>query len=190
MKNKLERMRERLKTFGMKEWGMLLVVGLCLLILVIPTKETGKDERTGEKGEEVNVPTQVPVQGSSYTERMEQRVEELLSQVEHVGKVKVMLTVNSTEEKIVLKDGSQEKQETTETDSEGGSRVKIEESMDTETVFSGNVPYLLSESYPEVIGVVVLAEGSGTGSVDYDILNAVQVLFDIPAHKIKIMKMK
>ena len=65
-----------------------------------------------------------------------------------------------------------------------------DESLDMETVFSGEdgngEPYLVSESYPEVVGVVVLAEGSGTGSVDYDILNAVQVLFDIPAHKIKI----
>jgi stage III sporulation protein AG len=38
--------------------------------------------------------------------------------------------------------------------------------------------------------VVVIAQGSGTGTVDLDILNAVQVLFDVPAHKIKIMKMK
>ena len=42
----------------------------------------------------------------------------------------------------------------------------------------------------EITGVVVIAKGCGTGSVDLDILNAVQVLFDVPAHKIKIMKMK
>ena len=190
MKLQLNRICEHIKRFGMKEWGMFLVVGLCLLVLVIPAKETGKEERVDSTEENINVPTQIPEQGDSYTERMERKVEELLSQVEHVGKVKVMLTVSSTEEKTVLQDGTTEKKETTETDSAGGSRVTESENTERETVLIGDAPYLLSESFPGVIGVVVIAEGSGTGSVDYDILNAVQVLFNLPAHKIKIMKMK
>ena len=81
-----------------------------------------------------------------------------------------------------------------ETDSAGGSRISVSEKSEGTTVFydiDGNsTPYILSETYPEITGVVVIAQGSGTGTVDLDILNAVQVLFDVPAHKIKIMKMK
>ncbi len=187
----MEKIKEKLGKFGIREWGMLLLVGICFLIIVFPTqKEDENAESNGSGGQNVQTGETAAESEKTYAERMEERVEELLSNVEHVGKVKVMITVSSTEEKNVLKDGTEEKKETTETDSAGGSRITYEESNELETVFSGTEPYLLSENYPQVVGVVVIAEGSGTGSVDYDILNAVQVLFDIPAHKIKIMKMK
>ena len=84
--------------------------------------------------------------------------------------------------------------ESTEQDSSGGSRVKENNSNEDTTVLidgdEGNTPYITKEVYPEVEGVVVIAQGSGTGTVDLDILTAVQVLFNVPAHKIKIMKMK
>ena len=184
--------KERMSKFGIRDWGMVLLVGICFLVLVIPVKAGEEEKDSGEDRQEQiqgNIQTGENKK-TTYTEELEQRVEELLACVEHVGNVKVMITVNSTEEKNVLKDGMQEKKETSEADSAGGTRVSVEESLDMETVFSGDTPYLLSESYPQVIGVVVIAEGSGMGSVDYDILNAVQVLFDLPAHKIKIMKMK
>ncbi len=183
----MEKGKERIKKFGLKEWGTILIVGLCFLVMAIPGGTKEKEE-TGKKEQEA-AETESE-EKKSYTDRMEERVEELLSCVENVGKVKVMITVASTEEKNVLKDGTSQTERTTENDSTGGSRIIEKESEDKESIFSGEEPYLLSESYPEVIGVVVLAQGSGKGSVDYDILNAVQVLFDIPAHKIKIMKMK
>ena len=42
----------------------------------------------------------------------------------------------------------------------------------------------------EVLGVVVVAQGAGTASVDKKILEAVEALFGIEAHKISIVKMK
>ena len=188
----IEKGRERMKKFGIREWGMILLVGICFLVLVMPVK-AGEKEKNPEEERQEQSNKNITVEESeaaTYTEELEQRVEELLSCVQAVGKVKVMITVDATGEKNVLTDGVREKKETTEQDSAGGSRISVEERSDLETVFSGETPYLISESYPKVIGVVVIAEGSGTGNVDYDILQSVQVLFDLPAHKIKIMKMK
>lgn len=42
----------------------------------------------------------------------------------------------------------------------------------------------------EVLGVVVVAQGAGTATVDKKILEAVEALFGIEAHKISIVKMK
>ena len=156
--------KERICKFGIKEWVTVLVVGVCLLVLVIPADGKKKTDKMTDN----ITPTPMLSREESYTEVMEKRVEELLSQVESVGRVKVMITVKTTEEKNVLKDGPRELKESTEQDSAGGSRISYSEVTENETVFSGEEPYLLSESYPEVIGVVVLAEGSGTGSVDYD----------------------
>lgn len=184
--------REKLASLGIKEWGMLLLAGLCCLIIVFPM---------GEK-EEIQEKTEVTAkyeafqaeEETDYVIQLENRLSELLSGVENVGRVKVMITVTGTVRKNILQDGSLEKEQITEADSAGGSRNSVSERSDGTTVFAEtngeNAPYIVSEDYPEITGVVVIAEGSGTGTVDLDILNAVQVLFDVPAHKIRIMKMK
>ncbi len=186
---------EKIRSLGLKQWGMILIVGVCCLIIVFPAGEEKDNKNPGAT--EYRTDEEAELQNrkeKDYVIQMEERLSELLSSVEHVGKVKVMVTVSGTEKKNVLQDGSRETEQITETDSAGGSRNSVSERSEGNTVFydiEGNhTPYILNETYPEVTGVVVIAEGSGKGNVDLDIMNAVQVLFDVPAHKIKIMKMK
>lgn len=183
----------RVRRFGIKEWGIVLIVGVCLLILVIPGGET----QTGSSGESRPQETELPAEGSTvedYTERLERRLEEALQKVAGIGKVTVMITVKSTTEKVVLKDEPTQTERMVEQDSEGGSRTTVSNVAEESTILvagtAGSEPYVMKEIYPEITGVLVIAQGSQTGTVDYDILAAVQVLFDVPAHKIKIMKMK
>ncbi|MBP3568825.1 MAG: stage III sporulation protein AG [Lachnospiraceae bacterium] len=188
--------KEKLLSFGVKQWGMLLIAGLCCLIIVFPMgskEESGAKEKT-ENGTVLMPEMQETKGNEDYAELLEGRLSELLSSVEHVGRVKVMITMSGTTTKHVLQDGSRSQEQVTEQDSAGGSRTSVSERSEGTTVFydaeGEMIPYILGESYPEIAGVVVIAEGSGTGTVDFDIMNAVQVLFDVPAHKIKIMKMK
>ncbi len=45
------------------------------------------------------------------------------------------------------------------------------------------------EETKEVTGVVVIAEGGGNAEVQNNIIKAVQTLFDVPVHKIQVLKM-
>ena len=186
--------KDKLCSFGIKEWGMVLAAGICCLIIVFPTEKGNVNNRQENDSAVEKVVEKTVGEEKGYVEQLEQRLEELLSGVEGVGSVRVMITVDGSTQKTILQDGTSEREQTTETDSAGGSRNSVSERSDGTTVFytdgSESVPYILSENYPKVTGVVVIAKGSGTGTVDFDILNAVQVLFDVPAHKIKIMKMK
>ena len=188
--------KEKLLSLGIKQWGMMLLAGICCLVIVFPM---GKEEKKSEEeNQNRNAEGQQTIkytqEDSDYIKQQETRLEEILSGVKDVGKVRVMITANRTVQRNVLQDGSREQEQLTETDSAGGSRTSVSEKCEGTTVFydikGDSVPYILSETYPEITGVVVIAQGSGTGTVDLDILNAVQVLFDVPAHKIKIMKMK
>lgn len=189
--------KEKLLSLGVRQWGMLLLAGVCCLVIVFPMGEKNENDLTSQKNVESkteNKDTLTVRTEEDFVSQQEERLSALLSSVKDAGKVQVMITVESTTRKNVLQDGSMETEQVTETDSAGGSRTSVSEKKEGTTVFHDiqgiSTPYILSEAYPQVIGVVVLAQGSGTGTVDLDILHAVQVLFDLPAHKIKIMKMK
>lgn len=50
--------------------------------------------------------------------------------------------------------------------------------------------YTINDEFPQVNGVVVVADGGDNPRVKKEIIEAVQVLFDIAPHKIKVMKLK
>ena len=52
------------------------------------------------------------------------------------------------------------------------------------------MPYVIKQLQPEIEGVFVIAEGGGDENVQLQITEAVQALFGIEAHKIKIAKRK
>ena len=115
--------------------------------------------------------------------------------MEGVGKVRVLITVRESEQKIVEKDGPETYSDTSEKDAAGGSRIAGESRIEKSTVYttdeSGrNVPYVTMTIPPAVEGVVVIAQGAQKQSVQENIIEAIQVLFDIDANKIKIVKMK
>ena len=111
-----------------------------------------------------------------YEAQTEQKLEELLSTVDGAGQVRVMLTWEGSSERQVEKD-----------------RISNADSVEEETIYqendSGKYPYVVSWTNPKVTGVLVIAEGGGNTKVKAEILEAVQALFGIEPHKIKIMKM-
>lgn len=129
----------------------------------------------------------------SYAARLEEKLENLLEKMDGAGKVKVIIMLRSSAEKIVEKDVPVVRSNTTEEDSEGGTRMVNTMDAGESTVYTseGNAgePYVVKMISPEVEGVLVLAEGAGSGTVSKDIADAVQVLFDIEAHRVKVIKM-
>ena len=130
-----------------------------------------------------------------YAGYWEQRLEDVLRYVDGAGNVKVLITLKESEHRIVEKDGPEEYKNTEETDSAGGSRAIGESRIEKNTIYTTNesgqsVPYVVKTIPPTVEGVVVIVQGANKQSVQDNIIEAIQVLFDIDANKIKIVKMK
>lgn len=128
----------------------------------------------------------------TYEQQMEQRVKDILKNVDGVGEVEVMIVLKSSAEKIIHVDGSSSSSTTEETDSSGGARRIANEEQESSTVLTtsdgNNSPIVEKELYPEISGIVISAAGGGSPKVQEEISSAMQALFGLPAHKIKVLK--
>ena len=170
---------------------IILLVGVLLVIIALPTD---KKSKTQEEKEQPAAQQAAAVSTNSYETELEQKLKKALSQVEGVGKVDVMITLKSKGEKIVEKDQNTTGNVVTETDSEGGTRETKETNTQETTIYaqegSGTqTPYVIKELGPEIEGVIIIAEGGGDARVVQNITDAVEALFHVEAHKIKVMKM-
>lgn len=138
------------------------------------------DENSWDDGEELY----------AYASYLEASLEEMLSTMDGVGKVRVMITLENLGETVIEKDKNTTRNSTTEVDSAGGSRNTTDFSDVEETVYGGDdIPCVTKKLTPAVRGVIVSAQGGGDERTAENISEAIQALFGIEAHKIKIVKM-
>lgn len=203
--NNITEVIKRVKEMKKEQFFVILLCGILLLVIALPTSHSKKSSSSfikepkdgfsvlEEDGEIENL-AKGPNSEEEYLIEMEDKVEKILSYMDQVGRVEVLLTLESSQEKIVEKDIPVSRSNTQEEDAQGGSRLLNEiDSKETtiyETDGGKSVPYVIKTTSPRVEGVVVVCEGAGTGNVNKNISDAIQVLFGIDAHKIKVVKMK
>lgn len=153
----------------------------------------GGDENGAAAGEVTDAALAASAKVSdSYEAELEQRVREILKNVDGVGTVDVMIVLKSSAQKVVHTDSSTSRSITDEKDSGGGTRKIESEDNGSTTVFSSgdgqNTPIIEKELRPELSGIVISASGGGNPTVRAEISAAMEALFDLPAHKIKVLK--
>lgn len=126
--------------------------------------------------------------GSLYEKELEQRIAGLLDRVEGVGKADVMVVLKSSEERVFHVDKNS-RTSATEEKGEDGRTVREQELSESTVMGGGNQgPVVEKELTPEVAGIVISADGGGNASVRAEISEAMEALFGLPAHKIKVLK--
>ncbi len=179
---------------------VLVLAGILLVVIALPTKENRQQEDVHADTEQGHMSPSVskavePDYNNlyEYTDYLEEKLEETLSQMKGVGKVSVMITLEASAKQIVEKEESLSRNNTTEGDSEGGSRSIYEIDTGQQTVYSksDNVqsPYVSQTILPEISGVLIVAQGAETAVIKKSIVEIAQALFDIDAHKISVVSM-
>ena len=170
---------------------ILVLAGILLLVIAIPTEKKGDGKGKTETGLSLSE-GKTETNQNEYLYNLERRLESALSQMSGAGDVTVMITLKSSAEKVVEKDLEVTDEAVTESDSQGGARASQINSHGETTVYhdggTSGEPYVSKELSPQIEGVVVIAEGGGNSVVKQNITEAVQALFGIDTHKIRIMK--
>lgn len=196
-----EKKKITLKEIGIKNLVLICIAGIVLIVVSVPDflsfskKENKvKQNQVGQELNQTSASLGSEANEMDYVAELENRLKNMLKKVEGIGEVEVMITIESSREKVILKDSPYTQDSSNEADGQGGSRIINELSKEEETVLvqpeeGGAVPYIIKEIEPKIAGVVVIAQGGGNTKVINEINSAIEALFGVPIHKIKVMKM-
>ncbi len=178
---------ETWKEFLGKKQNRMILLAVCgVLFLLLSWPESGTSTENSEA--ETESAAAAASKADAYTEALEARLEKLLSSMEGVGEVSVMITLESSSEQILQVDEEAEDEVSAESDADG-IRSESSSRRSSSTFTDGDdSPYVVKEMMPAIEGVVVTAEGASSATVCREIKEAVQALFDVEAHKIKVLK--
>ncbi|MDD6213272.1 MAG: hypothetical protein PUB22_09075 [Clostridiales bacterium] len=165
------------------KWILFVVCGVLLLVISWPDGRGSSQESLETAGI-----SDSEMRMEDYDKQMEQRLVRVLSQIEGAGTVDVMITLRSSTKQILKEDLSVRTSEKDATDQDSNRRE--EEKEQNVNTFTGedNDPYVIQEVMPEVEGVVVVADGAGSAQIRQEIMEAVQALFSVETHKIRVLK--
>ncbi|HOV26557.1 MAG TPA: stage III sporulation protein AG [Pseudobacteroides sp.] len=172
---------------------IVIIIGIIVIIAggsLFPQKE--KEKENIKSNETQTVETAAKVENNDKDQN-EKRLEELLTKVKGAGKVNVMVTYVSGKEIVPAYDTKKNENDTEEKDSGGGVRSIKQYDSENKIVYEevqGNSkkPIVLKELMPQVKGVVVVSEGASDPEVRERLARAVQVLLDVPVHRIEVLE--
>ena len=155
---------------------ILLICIAGIILVLIPVKSNHSDDKT-ESAEAVT-------EGFDLQE-LEKIAESIFSEIDGVGKVKVIITVKSGFEKKYLYD---EKTDYSKTETS----YSLNSEKELVRISNGNKqePIAVKIYYPELKGAVIVCEGGDNAKIKLELTQAMKSLTGISADNIVVAKMK
>ena len=156
-----------------------LVASAALLAALI-FLASGTDACTGKNSSQTTETAPTATAGTDHAAELESRLEGILSGMAGVGGVRVMLTLDRTEEQVIAMN-----------DRSAGNDKNASTESRPATVSGGGreEPIVLTEVLPRIRGVIVLAEGAGNIAVKYNIVAAVSTVLGIDEKCVEVFVM-
>jgi hypothetical protein len=174
---------------------IVVIIGVIIIIAgksFFPGKEVD-DKKT--QTDNTTVAANSDISSNTGYSETEVKLRSILTQISGAGKVDVMVTYSVSKENVPAYDVKKSESNTEEKDSGGGTRKIDQNSYESSIVYENSQngsknPVIIKELEPVVKGVLVVAEGASNPEVKEKICKAVQVLMDVPIHKIQVVERK
>lgn len=163
-----------------------IIVIAILLLLISSFVKSGDDEPKDKGSANINI--------EDYILSQEKRLETVLKKINGAGNVSVFISIDGGGEKILAKNEKSKSSEDGEKASNdigiGTKSTRNETELESQVVLSGkssvNEPYVIEEKVPEIVGILVVADGASDESVRLEIFNSVKALYGIAPHRINV----
>jgi len=170
---------------GWADWGKkskyLLVILICMgiLALIWPQGKSEVQKATLPEGQTSSGVSQAKA-------NLANELQTILSQVEGAGKVQVSISLSSDGLKSYARNTKDEKRETQELDRSGSDRNIKENNQSSDIAVSGGSALLVEDRAPEIVGVLVVAEGARNGAVKERLTAATTTLLNISPQQVRV----
>lgn len=150
-----------------------------------------KSDKEGNK----NVQPMNKEANSEYEESIQNKLKNILEQIDGVGKVELMVYFGSGEEQVPAVNINDSVNDTNEADNAGGKRNTVQKNNGRTVVITndgdGNTKPLIVKKYkPRITGVCVVADGAENKITQLRITNAIIRLFNLSPDKVNVYPMK
>lgn len=169
---------------------ILLVLLILGIILMFSSTFLGSSPKTAPSQSQPELIAETSTR--SYEKELAGSLQGVLEQIEGISKAEVFINFDTSEESFFAQVHEESSRETTESDSEGGTREINETTYRQDYVLlrDGNgseKPLLLSENKPRISGILVVAKGLESGPLRLEVIRAIQSLLNLPAHRIAVL---
>ena len=178
---------------------IVLVIITVVIINIIwnGDKTTNKEQSNNDTSKQLattnnQTVNQNQIQGTSES-NLETRLEEILSQIQGVGAVKVLLNYSESSEVVAMYNETSRSSNTQETDTEGGSRTIQETDTQKNIIYQEEngekTPITQKIVQPKIEGAIITAKGASQVNVKTNIIQAVEAVTGLATHKIQVFEM-
>lgn len=180
-----------------------LVVFLILLIITViaintiwggKKEKTKQEDNTSYKKLAENINNSIESNNNQFNEyNLEENLEDILSKIAGVGKVKVLVTYSETSEVVAMYNEKNTSNNTEETDTNGGVRKIEQTDTDKEIIYEEKngqkTPITQKVIMPKIEGAIITAEGASDPIIKTNIIQAVSVATGISTYRIQVFEM-
>ena len=178
LKEKAKNLYKKLKTIKNIEIIIALVI-ISIAVLIYFTIEGKREEETSSIVSD-NVTGEI-----SLTDGLEDRLANILTEIEGAGKVSVMITYETTGEVVTA-----DKVDTHTTTSGTGDNVVTNTTSNSVPIIvtgvDGSQVIILQEKMPQIKGVIIVAEGANDVAVKMRLMSATSTVLGVNANSIQI----
>lgn len=163
------------KIKNIKHIEVYIAIIFIIVLLLIYFGDFTKSETTSGQ-------TQSSYTAFEYADFIEEKLEGVLSNIKDAGKVSVMVSLESGNEKIF----ATSTEEKTNSVSSGSTTITTSEPIIITNQGSSS-PIIIKEYMPKINGIIVVAQGADKVAVRMELLKAVQAIVDVPTTNISIL---
>ena len=191
----MNKLNEMFKGKKKKEYLLVLLVLLIIVVIEINYIWNSDEKKENNVKQESQSNEIKQVSTENIKDKTEEKLENILSKISGVGKVRVMITYSVSSSVTPVYDETSKISNTTENDDSGGTRTITQTENGKQIVYKENSdgskePITKNTESPKMEGAIIVAEGAENIDVKTNIIEAVEAATGLATHKIQVFKME
>lgn len=173
---------------------VMFIIILIVTVLIINNMWSSDEKKTKiESNNTISDKTLAKMEENQTSDDLETRLEDILSSIEGVGKVKVLIKYSESSTVVAMYNETTSESITQESDGGGGNKNVSESENKKEIVYTDvdgeSKPITEKVVMPTIVGAIITAQGAKNANTKSSIVSAVEAITGLAVHKIQVFEM-